>query len=274
MRIIVFADIHYFAGDLEGAIFNKKKKLVQYALPMLDRLTEKINGEYGADLAVNLGDIIQDTTEHDGDIKALEFMFDRLKAISCPCCSVLGNHDLKMMDSVTEVEEIMGHESTYSFDTGGYHFVFLTTEVRPELGTERGGCYKAQYLSEKNIGWLFEDLKANTLPTLIFTHYGLAENPEINDGCLFMKNRAEVKKIIKKDKNVLAVFSGHQHRTYRIEEDGVRYYALGSMISDRNEIGKPDGVYFEIELDGGKLTVTEHHITPEEVSIKEKGKEL
>ena len=111
MKIIVFADVHYFAGELESAIFNKKKKLVQYSLPMLDRLTEKINGEYNAAFAVNLGDIIQDTTEHDGDIKALKFMFDRFKKIKCPTYSVLGNHDLKMMDSVTEIEEIMGHKN-------------------------------------------------------------------------------------------------------------------------------------------------------------------
>ena len=149
MKIIVFADVHYFAGDIEGAIFDKRKKLVQYSLPMLDRLIEKINNEHQADLAVNLGDLIQDTTEHDGDIEALKFMFEKLKAIKCRTCSVLGNHDLKMMDSVSEVEDIMGEKSTYSFNRDGWHLVFLTTEVRPELGTARGGCYKAQYLSER-----------------------------------------------------------------------------------------------------------------------------
>ena len=71
MKIIAFADVHYFAGDLESAIFNTKRKLVSYALPMLDRITEKINNEYKPDLAVNLGDIIQDTTKHDEDLEAL-----------------------------------------------------------------------------------------------------------------------------------------------------------------------------------------------------------
>ena len=59
MKIIVFADLHYFAGDIERAIFNTKKKLVRYALPMLDALSERIKKEHKARFAVNLGDLIQ-----------------------------------------------------------------------------------------------------------------------------------------------------------------------------------------------------------------------
>ena len=47
MKLLVFSDLHYFAGDMETAIFNTKKKLVRYALPMLDRLTEIINNDFG-----------------------------------------------------------------------------------------------------------------------------------------------------------------------------------------------------------------------------------
>jgi predicted phosphodiesterase len=238
---------------------------------MLDALGERIKKEHKARFAVNLGDLIQDTTEHGGDIAALKFMFDRLSKIGCPCYSVLGNHDLKMMDSVREVEEIMGRESTYSFDTGGYHFVFLTTEVRSELGIERGGCYKAQYMSGENISWLHEDLKKNSLPTLIFTHYGLAENPEISDGCMFMKNRAEIKEIIKNDKNILAVFSGHQHVPSVIDEDGVRYYVLGSMIADESMTDTPLGEYLEIDLEDGEIKVTERRIKKDELRIDGNG---
>ena len=265
MKIILFSDLHYFAGDLDKAIFNTSKKLVKYALPMLDRLTEKANGEHGADIVINLGDSIQDTTCHDKDIEALTFIFDRLKKINCPCYSILGNHDLKMMDSVAEVEEILGQKSTFSIDRDGYHLVFLTTEVRCELGTERGGCYKAQYLSEKDVEWLREDLKNNTLPTLIFTHYALAEDPEINDECMFMKNREDVKRILRKDKNVKAVFSGHQHIQKTVLEDGLTYYLVGSMIAGTEIPDTPAGIYMEIDLEKERITVNERRITKEEL---------
>ena len=261
IKILVFADVHYFAGDIANAVFNRKIKLVEYALPLLDELTRRSNEEYMPDICVNLGDIIQDTQNHDEDIEALKFMFSRLLHFNCPCYSVLGNHDLKMMDSTREVEELLGYEhSTYSLDIDGYHLVFLTTEVRPELGLARGGCYKTQYLSQSDIEWLRLDLAKNTLPTVVFTHFALAEDESKPDECLFMKNREEVKKIIRGDKNILAVISGHQHDTKTIIEDGVPYYLLGSMTGSHEVFGRPDGVYFEIELQDGAITITKKNI--------------
>lgn len=265
MKIILFSDLHYFAGDIDKAIFSTSKKLVKYALPMLDRLTEKANEDYKADIVINLGDSIQDTTNHDKDIEALAFIFGKLKKINCPCYSILGNHDLKMMDSVAEVEEVLGHESTFSIDADGYHLVFLTTEVRAELGTERGGCYKAQYMSEKGLRWLIDDLDNNSLPTLIFTHYALAEDPEINDECMFMKNREDVKKILRENKNVKAVFSGHQHIQKTVLEDGLTYYLVGSMIACTEIPDTPAGIYMEIDLEKERITVNERRITKEEL---------
>lgn len=261
MKIVVFADVHYFGGDIKTAKFNTEKKLVKYAIPLLDRITDMVNREYSdGDICVNLGDIIQDMNNKDVDIRCLKFMFEKLKNINRPCYSVLGNHDVKMMDSVSEVEDIMGYRSTFSLDLGGCHLVFLTTEVRPELGLGRGGCYKAQYLSDRDIKWLENDLLKNELPAIIFTHYGLAEDAEIDDECLFMKNRAEVKEIIKKDPNILAVFSGHQHITKTIEEDGVKYFLLGSLTGCTKTAGVPDGVYLELDFTDGKLTVNERCI--------------
>ena len=267
MKIMLFSDLHYFAGDMETAIFNTKRKLVKYALPMLDRFTEMVNEEYKADFAVNLGDTIQDTTDHDRDIEALKFIFGRLKRINCPCYSVLGNHDLKMMDSVEEVESIMGYKSTYSFDFDGWHLVFLSPEVRPELGIERGGCYKAQYLAEETLLWLDADLKKNKLPCLIFTHYGVAEDETISDGCMFMKNRNELKEILTRSNRVKAVFSGHQHITRQHKENGIDYYVLSSMINDSSENDDPDGSYILIETDGENLKVTNNRIGKAELKL-------
>lgn len=258
MKLIVFADLHYFGGDLETALFNKSRKLVQFALPMLDRITDIVNER--ADACVNLGDTIQDMNDKQADLDCLKMLFEKMKRIQPPCYTVLGNHDLKMMDTVSEVEEIVGRPATFSVDMEGYHLVFLTTEIRPELGLARGGCYKAQYLSEDALRWLENDLRENRLPCLVFTHYGLAEDENFTDGCMFMKNRAEVKAILKNDPNLLAVFSGHQHRTLQYTEDGVEYYVLGSITTCWDGSGVPCGVYFELELEDGKLTVLERHI--------------
>lgn len=261
MKITVFADAHYFAADIREAIFNKTEKPVRYALPLLDGLIKKTD----TDLAVNLGDIIQDTVDRERDLNALKFMFERLKNFKCPCHSVLGNHDLKMMNSAEEVEAVLGHESTYSLDKEGWHLVFLSPEARVELGTKRGGCYKAQYLSEKSLFWLEDNLARNTLPCLIFTHYGVAEDSTVDDECMFMKNRDSLKEIIKRRKNVKAVFSGHQHRTRRLREGEVDYYVIPSLISDKEYGNHPSRAYAVIETRGEEIDVSFHEITKKEV---------
>ena len=73
-------------------------------------------------------------------------------------------------------------------------------------------------------------------------------------------NRKELKDILKNNKNILAVFSGHQHWTKTIIEDDIIYYVLGSMTENINDDGIPDGVYFIVEFDGLKLKVIEEHI--------------
>lgn len=261
MKLTVFADVHYFGGDLETAIFSRTKKLVQYALPLLDALAERVNREYHPDLCVNLGDIIQDTQEHDGDVQALAFMRERLKAFASPCRSLLGNHDMKMMQSRREAEKLLGIESaTGSVDVDGMHLVFLTTGLRPEMGLGRGGIHKSHEVTSEELAWLREDLAKNTLPCILFTHYPLAEDPSVSDECMFLKNRAEVKEILLGDANIRAVFSGHQHRTKILVEDGITYYVLGSLTGCPAENGIPDGVYFEVETDGTDVRVCEKHL--------------
>ena len=149
MKILVFADLHYYGGDISQ--FNSEYKMVEFAVPMLEQLIETASRE-DVSLVVNLGDIIQDTDNKERDLECLRFMFEYLEKFRCPCYSVLGNHDLRMMDSTEEVEKIIGYEaSRYSIDIEGFHLVFLTTDVFPELGTDRGGSCKTRILSEEGL---------------------------------------------------------------------------------------------------------------------------
>ena len=261
MKLLIFADVHYYGGDMETAIFSKTKKLVQYALPLLDALADRMSREYHPDLCVNLGDIIQDTQSHDGDVQALAFMGERLKSFASPCRSLLGNHDMKMMQSRREAEALLGQDSaTYSVDRDGMHLVFLTTGFWPERGPERGGIIRSHEVTAEELAWLKADLAKNDLPCILFTHYPLAEDPSVSDECMFLKNRAEVKEILRHDANIRAVFSGHQHRTKILMEDGIPYYVLGSLTGCPAENGIPDGVYFEVETDGTDVHVCEKHL--------------
>ncbi len=258
MKILVFADLHYYGDDMAG--FHSERKLVQFAIPILDELI-KIAAREEAALVVNLGDIIQDTSTKELDIECLSYMFRRLEEFHCPCYNILGNHDLKRVDSAEEIRCLMGEEAArFSIDIEGFHLVFLTTDVMPELGTRRGGSYKTQNLSEQSLERLKNDLGKNRLPCLLFTHFPLAENEAVQDECAFMKNRDAVKEIIRNDPNIKAVFSGHQHTPKVLEEDGITHYIVGSPTSCFTGDGIPIGVYSMIETDGDHISITEHHI--------------
>ena len=260
MRLLVFADLHYFGGDIRTAIFNTEQKQVRYALPVLEHLMDYANGEFGADVCVNLGDLIQDDRDKQRDLDCYGDVLRRLSGFSCPCYSILGNHELKMMDHVSDMEAVLGYRSTYSVDIMGYHLVFLSPEVRPELGTSRGGCYKAQYLGENTIRWLAEDLKNNHLPALVFAHYPLSEDETVEDPLMFMKDRAAVKEILRHDPNLVAVFSGHQHVAKAFEEDGVRYFLAGALVPAPDEEGMVCGQYMDVVVEGSSLEVTNKKI--------------
>ena len=270
-RLIVFSDIHYLDERPNKLDFNLSRKLTQYSLEIIEKLINIIN-KRKPDVSICLGDLIEDTFNHDKDIINYTYIWNILKKINIPFYSVIGNHDLRTMNSRKEIEEIMGYKNaTFSFDLNGYHFIILTTDIREDLGGNDGGIYKAQCMSEKEIDWLKEDLIKNRLPCIIFTHFGLAEDKQIGnywfeknpeDG--LMNNRQEVKEIIKSDDNVIAIFSGHQHWTKQLKEDGKNYYVVGSLTDNIDMLGIPDGIYLEVELTDRNVKIIEKHIKVED----------
>ena len=76
-----------------------------------------------------------------------------------------------------------------------------------------------------------------------------------------MKNKDDVRKIIYNDKNVVAIFSGHQHGPKRATENNITHYIVGSPTTSLKEDGIPIGVYIEIETDGKNIKITEKWVS-------------
>ena len=266
-KLIIFSDIHYLDRPIGGNELNIKRKLTNYSEKMTDKLIKKIN-EAKPDISICLGDLIQDVENNDIDKKNFTYVWDKFKGIKVPFFSVIGNHDLRSMNSRKELEKIMNYENaSFSIDLCGYHFIILSTDIRKDFGKTDGGIYKAQTVSKIDLNWLKKDLEKNKLPCIIFTHFGLAEDRQIGNYWFekipekgLMSNRKEVKNIIKGNDDIIAIFSGHQHWTKQIQEDGKMYYIVGSLIENINMDGIPDGVYLEVELEDKKVTVNEKHI--------------
>jgi len=90
--------------------------------------------------------------------------------------------------------------------------------------------------------------------------FPLVDHEAVQDQCMYLKNRVLVKEVIKKDPNMKAVFSGHQHAPRILEEDGITHYIVGSSTTSPEADGTPIGVYRIIETVNEDIITTEHHI--------------
>lgn len=265
--MIIFSDIHYLDKRPEKLNFNLSRKLTQFSVEIIDKLIDKINAEQ-PDISICLGDLIEDSQNYDKDLINYNYIWNKLKNIQIPFYSVLGNHDLRSINSRKELEKIMEYENaTFSFNLNGYHFIILTTDINKDLDNDDGGIYRAHCMSKQDIEWLKQDLIKNELPCMIFTHFGLAEDKQIGNywfeskpECGVMKNRKEVKEIIKSDNNVIAIFNGHQHWTKTLKEDGKNYYVVGSLTENIDMLGVPDGIYLEVEVEDRNIKISKRHI--------------
>ena len=267
LKLIVFSDLHYAPVRPVNNGSRIDRKLTDLALPILDKLIPEINNTK-PDVAIFCGDYVEDFNDMEEDIKNLTFIWNKLKEIKVPFYGCVGNHDLRSMQHRTQVEQILGYNhSTFSFDVNGYHLIVLGTEVDNGKGCSDGGILKTQFISESDLSWLEQDLNKTNYPCLIFTHFGLGADSmkgnwwfHDNPDHAVLGNAEKVKQILIKSNKVLSVFSGHQHWTKKLVENGITYYVVGSLTEDMCQNGIPDGVYFEVEVENGEVNVIEKHI--------------
>lgn len=261
LKMFIFSDIHYIDKKPN---WNIKRKLFEYAEEIVDEMIYKVNNEIKPDICIHLGDIIQASETKEDDIKNLRYMWKKLSKFNVPFYNLLGNHELKNVKSNKEILDIIGYKNaTFSLDIKGYHLLFLGTDVN-----ENDEKYKTQYLSKKDLEFIRKDLEINCdKKIIIFSHFGIAEDEKIQENFYFnkdsekgmLRNRDELKSLLK-GKNVIAVFVGHQHWTKKIDENGISYYMIGSIIENMKLDGIPDGVYFEVETNENDIIVKEKHL--------------
>lgn len=262
IKLCIFADIHYIDKIPNLPV---KRKLMEYADELTRNLIDKINNEIKPDMVICLGDMIQASNDINTDKENIKYILNLFKKINKPYYIVLGNHELKSVKNNKEILDLIGYKSaTYSLDVDDYHFVFVGTDINAE-----DKVCRTQYISENDLEWLKNDLEVNKdKKIIVFSHFGIAEDTNIKENfwCysedgenLMLRNRTKLKELME-NKNIVAVFCGHQHWTKNVEENRINYYMLGSLTENINEDGIPDGVYFEVEIEKDNINVIEKHL--------------
>ena len=210
-----------------------------------------------ADFIIELGDFT-DTLAGDKDpvenLNEIESVFTSFRG---PQYHVLGNHEF---DNMTRADLLPNLNNTgipagqtyFSFDRNGIHCVVLDadyTVAEPhrafdmQTPADTFWNWKDAWIPEEELNWLIADLASANKPTVVFSHQVLhRENTEDHT----IKNADVVRGILENDGQVMAVFSGHDHRGESAVREGIHYLVLEGNVGmslDWFDVSATDGMH-------------------------------
>ena len=254
LRVGIFADLHAHDTNspLDGFL------MVEWA----DRLGACVDAmnAWPADLMIELGDLVNgrfvigaklgDPERIPGILAAADAVYARFDG---PRYYVLGNHDVHDLTKAAFLDRVGADHATDSFDAGGYHFVLLDAQYRPD-GSDRGNefWYMPGYVPEPVLDWLRADLASTDLPTIVCLHQRLDLEHEARHGGPEVLNHEAVRQILVEDGDVVAVFQGHDHGGGYAYLDGIHYVTFTALIG---RIGGKPPTWAYVTLDPASRTI-------------------
>ena len=186
---------------------------------------------------INIGDMISGYNNHSEwrkQAKDYRLIMDQL---SMPWYPVAGNHDIcwggpnqPLRHHEADYEEVFG-PLWYSFTYKDSTFIVLFSDEGNALTGEKGSDDpRLQKMSEQQLSWLESTLDASVSSSSIFLflHHPRWMGNDAPYG-RYGDSWSPVHNLLRKYKNVKAVFGGHLHKLrYDVHKDGIDYYTLGT----------------------------------------------
>lgn len=258
MKFAIISDTH--VGSSGGDYKEVQRKLISESERLVKQFVEKMNRQDLPEFVVNLGDSIEDVNDRKIDIKEFKKVIELLSKLKMPSYWLVGNHDLRTLDQ-DEIAEMLGYKHMYySFNHGGYHFIVLSFIMTGDHTRVHGDIYTE--VPKEQVEWLKDDLSKTNAPTIVFTHYGLAED-DMKGNFWFetapekglIGNRRQIRKILEEHGNVRAVISGHQHWNRMFVHDGIPYFTVTSLVENFKNDSIPSEAHTIVDLEEDKIVV-------------------
>lgn len=229
LRFAVLSDIHFaLTGKDQGL------KMLGSGRKIFSEVLRELNKRGDLDFVIFTGDLL--------DHPKLEELqvFKNLvkKRLKKPFYVIPGNHDRKMKDSTLDaiklsdfVRAFENHPYSksspayWSFDRDIYHLIGLDSTRDDSWGGR---------IDAEQVAWLKKDLEKNREKfTIIFTHHSLLEFYPKKDlrKEFFVENFKEIERILKKNRQIQLVVSGHYHFPAAIYKNGVHHMTLPSIVT-------------------------------------------
>ena len=248
----IVTDCHYAErDDLEGGTRAYRESDKKLAECVADMNRQKVN------FLIELGDFKDqgaDAAQTVEFLKTIEAVFERFEG---PRYHVLGNHDMDRISKAQLLANIANAgfakaQAYYSFDAGGIHFVALDANCRADGSDYDSGNFdwRQAYVPAPQLAWLAADLAKTRLPVIAFVHQRL----DADQGDVYVRNAAEVRRVLEASGRVQAVFQGHHHEGGYRCVNGIHYYTLKALVVGH---GLKNSAYATVQvMADGSLNVT------------------
>jgi 3',5'-cyclic AMP phosphodiesterase CpdA len=199
-----------------GLITDVHKDIIHDADERLKAFIDAMNAEK-VDAVMQMGDFCTPKPANKGFV-------DIFNSFDGPKFHVLGNHDT---DGGFKREQAMAFwdmkQRHYSFDLGGFHFIVLDSNDRPE--NFKGGY--PSHIADDQIEWLKADLEKTSLNAFVFSHHSL-EVPVCITSQEKVRAVLEAAKTSNGNRKVAACFNGHWHIDHSRVINGIPYHHVNS----------------------------------------------
>ncbi|TVQ06999.1 MAG: hypothetical protein EA359_00525 [Balneolaceae bacterium] len=229
VRFGLLTDSHYADIETVGTRYYRE------SISKMEEFTELANDQ-NVDFVMHLGDFKNGAPDHNLDhLKKIESVYARFRG---PRFHVMGNHDMDRISkedflSVIDNTRIKQDRTYYTFDHGGVRIVVLDANFTSDGTPYDSGNFHwtDANIPESQILWLEETLKITNKPVIVCIHQLL----DGDGGSVDVKNAADVRVVLERRQNVLAVFQGHHHSGQYNHINGIHYYTLKAMVEGSGE---------------------------------------
>ncbi len=231
-----------FVTDWEyGKQKEYDRKLPNKADNYLKKAVKHYNDVFRPDLAVGGGDyILSRNISGKKAKKQLKEINKIFKRVSAPRLYCIGNHDLADF-SKQEVGENLGIDYNHSVtDMNGMRIITVDTN---DIVPGRDGYGVIGRMPDGELAWLDEKLNTS-LPVIVFSHHSPIQTPQGGDWRTNIIAADEVRAVLEKYGNVIAVFSGHHAINYKTGVNGINYVIINNLTDE-----KAKGSYADITVE-------------------------
>jgi predicted phosphodiesterase len=214
----------------------------------------------GVDFLIELGDFKDAGATAEVTLDYLHEIEGVFRGFKGPRYHVLGNHDMDRISKAQYLGQIQNTgipagDTFYSFDVKGFHFVVLDANFKADGADYNAGnfMWTEAYVPPRELAWLAADLEKASRPAVVFTHQLL----DGDEGAAYVRNAAEVRRVLEASRRVRAVFQGHHHAGAYQVKNGIHYYTLKAVVEGT---GPGNSAYAVVShAPGGALAVQGFH---------------